>query len=215
MPENGFMTLNIPIQKSRTGSLSTRTTHPAFVLQFLDLCRSLGLNVSVRNPFLTQSKTDMLRGLSPALASVMKRSVSCSRPGRYNDRHVRHCGYCVPCILRRIALMEAGLDSSSDYAFDVFGNLGTMDSAKQQDMRALARFAMELANADPARLELRVLSHGYFPPDVGLMIGMDPTSDYAPWTNMLRGWATDFLAKLADTPTRTRQVVGLPGGGAA
>ena len=212
MPENGFMTLNIPLQKSRTGSLSTRTTHPAFLMEFLAMTRALGLNVTVRNPFLLFSKTDMLRGLPVALGPAIRRSVSCSRAGRYNDLHVRHCGYCVPCVLRRVALMEPGLDSPDDYAFDVFTRLTHLDAAKRHDTQALVQFATRVANARPANLEVLLLSHGYFPPTVGAEIGISPTSDYAPWTGMLQRWATDLLAKVGRMPIETRRMLGVASG---
>lgn len=213
MPENGFMALNIPLQRSRVGALSTRTAHPAFVALFRKLAaQACGFNGCIRNPFLTLSKTDMLRGLNPELDELVLRSISCARPSRYNNLGVRHCGYCVPCIHRRVALMEAGIDDAGKYAFDVFWNLAGMAPDKQQDLRAVARFAVRTAVASPTQLQALVLSQGYFPADVGGFIGVSPTTDYAPWTQMLQTWARDFCEKLnTNASSATLDTLGMPG----
>ena len=58
----GLSRLNSSLQISRVGSLSTRTAHPIFLKNFLDLLRSLGIyEGTIRNPFLYESGTDMLR----------------------------------------------------------------------------------------------------------------------------------------------------------
>ncbi len=211
MPENGLMALNIPLQKSRSGALSTRTAYPSYILKFAQIAQeAASFNGRIKNPFLTQSKTDMLRNLPGSLNPLVLRSVSCSRPARYNDRSVRHCGYCVPCIHRRIALMEANLDSADDYAFDVLTGFTSLDRSKQQDFRALARFAIQLNGASITKLQTLILSHGYFPSNVGSLIGTTATTSYDPWIEMLRRWADDFLLKVRNNASaQTRQALGL------
>lgn len=214
MPENGFMALNIPLQKSRTGALSTRTAHPSFMLRFIKLAKeAAGFAGFIRNPFLTQSKTDMLRGLPAFLRPLIQRSISCARPSRFNDRNVRHCGYCVPCIHRRIALMEADMDSAGQYAFDVFNNFPSLDRDKQQDFRAVVRFAVRVSGASTAQLQTLVLSHGHFPSDVGGTIGTADTENYDPWVEMLRRWAIDFISKVQNKASaQTRAALGFSTG---
>lgn len=211
MPENGLMALNIPIQKSRIGTLSTRTAHPSYMLRFLQLAREMvGFTGYIRNPFLTMSKTDMLRSLPLTLAPLIDRSISCARPARFNDRNVRHCGYCVPCIHRRIALIEAQLDSSRDYAFDVFKDFASLNRDKQQDFRAIVRFALRVTEASNTKLQTLVLSHGHFPSDVGETIGISETTNYDPWIEMLKRWAADFISKVQDNASaQTQQACGL------
>lgn len=215
MPENGLMALNIPLQKSRTGALSTRTAHPSYMINFADLARRItGFDGHIRNPFLTQSKTDMLRGLDPVLSPLVLRSISCARPSRFNDKGVRHCGYCVPCIHRRFALTEAGIDSACHYAFDIFNDFRSTDVSKQQDLRAVVRFATNIANASVTQLQALILSHGYFPPTVGSLIGCSETKDYTLWTDMVQNWARDLLNKLAAvTSSSTRLSLGVPDSG--
>jgi 7-cyano-7-deazaguanine synthase in queuosine biosynthesis len=201
IPENGLIALNAPLQRSRMGTLSTRTAHPLFLCDFADLLSGLGIFTGViRNPFIYQSKTDMLRGLPPEMLPLVSRSVSCSRPSRYQNLHVRHCGYCVPCIYRRAAMIEAGLDKGiTEYAFDAFLHLQDMKDYQQVDFRALVRFAERHATASEIDLEMTVLAHGYFPPDIGARLGPASTTDYSPWTMMLRSWSQDFLKKMRAT----------------
>jgi 7-cyano-7-deazaguanine synthase in queuosine biosynthesis len=212
IPENGLIALNPPLQISRIGSLSTRTAHPIFLTRFLDFLQGARLYAgSIRNPFLYQSKTDMLRELDPALSQAVVRSVSCARPQRYKDRGVRHCGYCVPCVYRRVSLMAAGLDRAGEYAFDVYNDLPSMTPTTQADFKALVQFAQRVTSATPATRDLIVLSHGYFPHDVGARIGPAPAPDYSPWSEMMLRWAGDFLDRLdALASSRTREIVGLP-----
>ncbi len=217
IPENGLIALNPPLQISRIGSLSTRTAHPLFICRFADFVAEAKLfSGSIRNPFLYQSKTDMLIALDPALTQAVQRTVSCARPQRYMDKGVRHCGYCVPCIYRRIAMLKADLDRRSDYAFDVFNDFPTLTPVKQADFKALVQFAKRVVSASPAAREMIVVSHGYFPPDVGSRIGPAPASDYSPWSDMLLRWAVDFLDKLDSlSSVRTKELVGARNGAKA
>lgn len=211
MPENGLMALNIPLQKSRIGSLSTRTAHPVFVMKFIQAVLGVsGYSVLIKNPFLTMSKTDMLSNLPSAIHPLIKRSISCARPARYNNLKVRHCGYCVPCVHRRIALMEANLDSAKDYAFDIFKDFPSVGRDKQQDFRAIVQFALRINNVSVTELQTLVLIHGYFPPDVNKTIGTGRTSGYHLWTDMIKRWADNFLNKIhSNTSLSTQKSLGL------
>lgn len=202
MPENGLIALNPPLDLSRLGTCSTRTAHPRFLRQFLDLSRALGAySGTLKNPFLYQSKTDMLRSFEPNLKAPLLRSVSCSRPSRYQDRHVRHCGYCVPCIYRRAAFAASGLDSASDYAFDVFKQLAGMTETARLDFISLIEFARRYRRLSALRKQGTVLSQGYFSPTVGGEIGPYTTSDYSPWVQMLDRWTGEFLTLVDERAT--------------
>lgn len=197
LPENGLIAINAPLQKSRLGTLSTRTAHPRYLTELADFLLAMGVfRGRIENPFLFQSKTDMLRGARKSLAFPLLRSVSCARPSRYKDRKVRHCGYCVPCIYRRVAMAEAGLDTEGDYAFSVFTDLTKLEAGKQLDFRALVRFAEHVVAATPVERELLTLSHGTFSPDVGERFGPHAVDSYSEWAGMLDRWSTDFLARV-------------------
>lgn len=201
IPENGLIALNPALQKSRLGTLSTRTAHPLFLAKFAETVRALGLfDGPIKNPFLYQSKTDMLAepGLDSRLKPLLQRSVSCARPSKYKDRGVRHCGYCVPCLYRRISMMELGLDNRQHYAFDVFSGFSRMSALTQLDFRALVSFAKRVEKSSSVEREIMLLSHGAFSPTMASCFGPYPTDDYGVWSEMLSRWATDFLRKVRE-----------------
>lgn len=217
MPENGLIALNPPLQISRVGSHSTRTAHPVFLTRFVDTLNAGGVFTgTIRNPFLYDSKSDMLRTLDPALIDMVQRSVSCSHPSRFHDEGVRHCGYCVPCLYRRTAMMVCGLDRDTDYAFDVWRDRRSLRKKRelsayaQSDVRAMVPFAQRVISATQNELETLVLFHGYFPPTVGDRIGLTKAANYRPWTEMMRRWADEFLTETPPRSTRNRmQALGL------
>jgi 7-cyano-7-deazaguanine synthase in queuosine biosynthesis len=202
MPENGLIAINPPLDLSRLGTCSTRTAHPRFLRQFLQLSRAVGAySGTLKNPFLYESKTDMLRTFEPKLKAALLRTVSCSRPSRYQERRVRHCGYCVPCIYRRVAFAASGLDAASDYAFDVFKQLVDMTVTARRDFAALVEFARRYRLLSPLRKQGTVVSQGYFSPAVGEEIGPYATSDYSPWVQMLDRWTGEFLTLFDERAT--------------
>ncbi len=114
VPENGLISLNVPLTSARTGSRSTRTTHPHYVSLFRILLAHLGLAHEIQMPYRFRTKGEMLlETKAPALIrETAPLTMSCSHPemGRYRFRTVNnHCGYCVPCIIRRAAMTAAGL----------------------------------------------------------------------------------------------------------
>jgi 7-cyano-7-deazaguanine synthase in queuosine biosynthesis len=202
IPENGLIALNPPLQRSRAGSHSTRTVHPIYLQRLLQTLNSSGVyGGEIRNPFLYLSKTDMLRNLDPSLIDAVKRSVSCSHPNQYKDEQVSHCGYCVPCLHRRAAMMTCGLDDPDTYAFDVLAGTPSricgkrLTAYKQLDAKALVPFAKRMSIATDVELQSRVLSQGYFPARVGELIGPEVADSYRPWADMLRRWATELVTE--------------------
>lgn len=214
LAENGLIALNPPLGSSRVGSLSTRTAHPRFLSELRALVHALGaFGGGIQNPFLYESKTDMMSGLDDWLKPLVLGSVSCAHAAttvRWAGKAgVRHCGYCVPCIYRRVALMSAGLDDPAHYCDDVFRDLHTLSETKQLDMRFLVRFALHVVKAGQAALRGLVVSHGVFPADVGGTIGPYAAADYGPWAEMLSRWAQDFLSRLDQVGSRqTKRLLG-------
>ena len=112
IPENGLIALNVPLDPLRFGALSTRTAHPHVIAGFRRLTNAVGLSVSFTNPYRHMTKGEMVSGCAdgPFLRKVVGDSMSCSSPAkaRYKGLSPRHCGYCVPCLIRRASL-KAGL----------------------------------------------------------------------------------------------------------
>lgn len=121
IPENGFISLNIPLTMSRIGSSSTRTTHPYYLSLLNDILNGIGSQIVLRNPYQFKTKGEMMlecknRELLKTMASS---TMSCSHPSdRYKGEKAQadsHCGYCVPCTIRRAAFKRASINDVSLY----------------------------------------------------------------------------------------------------
>lgn len=109
VPENGLIALNVPLDPLRLGALSTRTTHPFYIARWNDALRVLGIDVTIENPYWDKTKGEMVRGCANAalLRRLTPASLSCSSPskGRWQGLGTQHCGYCLPCLIRRASLV--------------------------------------------------------------------------------------------------------------
>ena len=112
IPENGLIALNVPLDPLRLGALSTRTAHPHFIHGMESLLDRIGLQVRLVNPYRHHTKGEMVVGCKDRefLAQEVGDSMSCSSPAkaRYKGLSPRHCGHCIPCLIRRASL-RAGL----------------------------------------------------------------------------------------------------------
>jgi 7-cyano-7-deazaguanine synthase in queuosine biosynthesis len=123
MCENGVGAINLPMDGTQVGTSNARAAHPTTLLRFNRLLASLiGDAVHVRNPFwdITKGEAcrhDNLRELGHAITET----VSCdSFPLRIPA--MPQCGTCTSCLLRRVSLHAAGLqtfDTPSAYFRDV------------------------------------------------------------------------------------------------
>lgn len=122
VPENGYISLNVPLETSRLGACSTRTTHP----HFLDLIANALNRVHaprLNNPYEMMTKGEVLAACAnrQLLLTLAPSTVSCAHPevGRWREESYRNCGYCYPCLMRRVALHALSADDSADYRVDV------------------------------------------------------------------------------------------------
>jgi 7-cyano-7-deazaguanine synthase in queuosine biosynthesis len=116
VPENGPISLNVPLDPMRLGALSTRTTHPYYMARVNQLLGDLGISVTLQNPYRLQTKGEMVASCTDLafLRNTAKDTMSCADPrkGRFKHRSPKHCGYCMPCLIRRAALLR-GLGSDN------------------------------------------------------------------------------------------------------
>ena len=133
VPENGYMSLNIPLDANRIGSLSTKTTHPIYMASLQEIWNDVGINADLVLPYKYKTKGEVLTECkSPLiLAETISHSISC---GKYRRHSLQHCGVCVPCLVRRAAFLTAGLADKTDNGYH-FENLKNTDSS---DVNAVA-----------------------------------------------------------------------------
>ena len=116
VPENGFISLNVPLGPGRLGTLSTKTTHPVFMNAVQSIWNAIGIQARLIHtyPFLT--KGEMLRRCIDCekLASLVGTSTSCAK---YQRHKLTHCGECLPCLVRRAAFLEAQLPDTTDRGY--------------------------------------------------------------------------------------------------
>lgn len=115
--ENGFISINPPLTPARIGSLSTRTTHPVVFSLLQDILDNAGLNIKIINPYKFKTKGEMLDECldQTILKELVPQATSCGRFGTYN---YKHCGRCVPCLVRRAAFNRWGISDTTQYKYD-------------------------------------------------------------------------------------------------
>lgn len=132
--ENGQMAIHLPLTTARIGAFSTHTAHPEFVRMMGDLLSTLlDYPLKVENPFLYMTKAEVVAGAVERHRNVIEGTVSCWKAARVvGDK--KHCGYCVPCLSRRVALETHGLELP-EYQKDVLreqmSDLGTDNEGKR------------------------------------------------------------------------------------
>lgn len=120
IPENGLISLNIPLAYTRTGTSSTRTTHPYYIKMLQKLLTELGIKVKIKNPFQFKTKGEMILECKDRifLQKILYKTMSCSHPdvGRHQgEKKTMHCGYCLPCTIRRASIQKGELQDTSTY----------------------------------------------------------------------------------------------------
>jgi len=135
IPENGLISLNIPLTNTRLGSCSTRTTHPYYMGLLQQLLINLGLKIKLYNPYQFKTKGEMIIECkdSAFLKANISQTMSCSHPdlGRYSgNASPSHCGNCLPCIIRRAAIEHAYQNDSSNYRDKDFQIKGAKDNLR-------------------------------------------------------------------------------------
>jgi len=146
IPENGTIAVNVPLTPSRRGSCSTRTAHPFFIEQYQAMTLALGLENQLSNPFIWQTKGEVVAICQDMdlLKLIYQQSVSCAKSTRRQHwvrKDVGHCGHCMPCIYRRASLHVADL-AGERYGRDICGGEIDLDGDAKHanDFRALFSF---------------------------------------------------------------------------
>jgi 7-cyano-7-deazaguanine synthase in queuosine biosynthesis len=159
VPENGWISLNVPLDPLRLGSLSTRTTHPFYMARMNELLQRLGMQSRLENPYRFKTKGQMARDCADHdfLAAYAKETMSCSSPGKIRfvkekaQRQQKHCGYCVPCIIRRASLLAGGVDGDAPYYLEnLRSQVINTDRAEGKDIRSF-QFAISRLRNKPER----------------------------------------------------------------
>jgi DNA-binding response OmpR family regulator len=112
--ENGVTSFNLPLSPQVLGGRASRTTHPLALAGFAQLFTELfGSDFQVENPFLWQTKADILKATRDAgHGDLCAGTSSCTHTWEATDQP--HCGRCPQCVDRRLTALAAGLDDRED-----------------------------------------------------------------------------------------------------
>jgi hypothetical protein len=154
VPENGLIALNVPLDQLRLGALSTRTTHPFYIACWNELTAILGLSTRIENPYWDRTKGEMIALCAnrTLLRRVVGDSMSCSSPtkGRWSGHGSEHCGFCLPCLIRRAAI-KAGLGKDDPTTYTIANLTGQNLDTRKAEGRQVRSFqlAVERLKKEP------------------------------------------------------------------
>jgi 7-cyano-7-deazaguanine synthase in queuosine biosynthesis len=110
--ENGQMAIHLPLTQARIGAFSTHTAHPEVLAKtesfFSQVFR---LPIRITNPYVHRTKAEVTRVAWDNLRSSIASTISCWKTSRLTGE-ATHCGSCIPCIVRRIAIEIHGQDTT-------------------------------------------------------------------------------------------------------
>ena len=182
VPENGFISLNVPLDTLRLGAWSTRTTHPFYMARWQELLNNLGLSALIINPYRFSTKGEMLSGCQNIrfLRETLEITTSCSSltKGRYKKLSPGHCGYCAPCLIRRAAIHTAFNEDPTSYSIPQL-DTHRFDprSAEATDIRAFQMMNRRIGN-NPRLADILVHKPG--------PLGEFPIPDLADYSDVFR-----------------------------
>ena len=155
VPENGLISLNVPLDPTRLGSNSTRTTHPFYIHRWNELLKAVGIPATVVNAYWNRTKGEMVAECANAavLEKLAPMSVSCAHPSvrRWTKGREAHCGYCLPCIIRRASLAKAPWPKKDETGYalqDLSSERLDTKTAKGKQFRGF-EYALERLRREP------------------------------------------------------------------
>ena len=164
VPENGLISLNVPLDPLRVGAWSTRTTHPFYMARWQALLGQLGIAAKFENPYRFRTKGEMLSGCHNArlLNRHVVETISCSSfaKARWKSRPPEHCGFCVPCLIRRAAIVSALETDPTTYTIaDLQAEPRNSQSPEGAHIRAFQMMARRVTRR-PEVAEILILKSG-------------------------------------------------------
>jgi 7-cyano-7-deazaguanine synthase in queuosine biosynthesis len=155
LAENGQMAIHLPLTAARIGAFSTHTAHPNFIsLSEKYFSELMQFEFSISNPYLYATKAEVVKDLVANFSDGIPHSTSCWRGVRVTNAHIRHCGQCVPCLVRRISLEANGLELP-EYARDLLredvSKLKSDDDGKR-NLIDLAEFSYRFTHESDAQI---------------------------------------------------------------
>jgi 7-cyano-7-deazaguanine synthase in queuosine biosynthesis len=143
--ENGQMAIHLPLSSARMAAFSTHTAHPDVLVQMgLFLSGVFGTEFSIENPYVQKTKKEVIQPIVDFAPETLEISNSCWKNSRVGSG-ATHCGECIPCFIRRIAI-ESYLTDTTKYGRDIFSmNFAGLaaDDEGRRNLADLAEFTLK------------------------------------------------------------------------
>src|SRR5690554_2779049 len=125
--ENGVLSLNPEL----SGRFTTKSTHPKTIYLFNKILSKLNLDITIINPFIFKTKGSIINNLNEDFKEQIKNTYTCGRSRQNpNVNASKQCGFCIPCILRKISI--AGYDLEDyDVEYQIPYNIKLSDINKK------------------------------------------------------------------------------------
>jgi 7-cyano-7-deazaguanine synthase in queuosine biosynthesis len=152
--ENGQLAVHLPLNPARAGAFSTHTAHPEVLSKMKAFfSNTLGINLEILNPYQHMTKAEVVGIVRDRLPAAIELSVSCWM-NAHLPKGTTHCGYCIPCIIRRIAIETHGIDQTA-YVRDLFSEnvreLGPTDDGRR-NLYDFVEFNYQIDKLSPAEI---------------------------------------------------------------
>jgi 7-cyano-7-deazaguanine synthase in queuosine biosynthesis len=199
VPENGLISLNVPLDRLRVGAWSTRTTHPFYMARWQEILDGLGILARLENPYRFKTKGEMVAECKNQ--DIVRKhavdTISCSSitKARWLGVALGHCGFCVPCLIRRSAMTSAfGKDPTTYTIADLRARKLNSKAAEGEHVRSFQMMARRLKRR-PALEKILVHKSG-------------PLSDYS--AAEVAKYADVFRRGIEEVDTATGRAVVCP-----
>ncbi|MDE0084720.1 MAG: 7-cyano-7-deazaguanine synthase [Candidatus Poribacteria bacterium] len=152
LAENGQMAIHLPLTQARIGAFSTHTAHPDILVgmeEFLSSALSVPFNIS--NPYVHLTKAEVVKKVIDVSKDIILIANSCWRSARI-PKDFTHCGECIPCFIRRIAIEFSMSEDLTAYYKDCWiediGRLGPEDIGRR-NIVDLTEFIVQIDELSP------------------------------------------------------------------
>ena len=148
LAENGQMAIHLPLTQGRIGAFSTHTAHPDVLVRMENfLSEALNVPFQILNPYVHLTKAEVVKKVINLSADMILSANSCWRSARLST----HCGECIPCFIRRIAIEYSICEDPTAYDKDCWvekiGQLG--DDTGRRNITDLAEFILRIERSSP------------------------------------------------------------------
>jgi 7-cyano-7-deazaguanine synthase in queuosine biosynthesis len=152
--ENGQMAIHLPLSSARIAAFSTHTAHPDVLAQMQIFLRgAFGIDFVIENPYVLKTKKEVIEPIVVNAPETIPHSISCWKNSRMT-KGANHCGECIPCFIRRIAIESYQPDKTAygrDVFKEIFGNLVTADEGRR-NLADLAELTLKFERMSDAEL---------------------------------------------------------------